>query len=59
MAADPIPWLIFDRDGALIARADVPPDLRIQEIGNDVVIGIRRDAEGVERVSVHPLRRNP
>lgn len=57
MSTDPTPWLIFEREGRLIGRADVPPDLRIFEIGENAVVGVRRDAEGVERVSVHRLRR--
>lgn len=57
MATGPAQWLIFDSKGALIARADLPPRLRIFEIGRDFVLGMHPDADDVERVVVYALRR--
>ncbi len=56
-STEPTPWLVLDPEGAVIARANIPADFRVLEIGDDFVIGVRRDAEGVERVAVHALRR--
>ena len=49
MSTDPTRWLVFERGGGLIARTDVPPDLRLFEIGGNFVVVVLRDAEGVDR----------
>lgn len=48
--------VVFTPDGELAGTVDVPPDLRIQQVGPDFVVGIVA-AEGGERVQVHRLRR--
>jgi hypothetical protein len=57
LSKDPTPWIVFGAEGRVLARTQVPPDFRVLEIGDDYVVGVRRDAEGVERVVVHALRR--
>jgi hypothetical protein len=50
-------WLVFDREGIVLARARIPAGLRVFEINDDFVIGVSRDADDVERVTLHALRR--
>jgi hypothetical protein len=53
----PSRWLIFDVEGALIARADLPHRLEVFEIGRDYVLGVHPNEEDVERIVLHALRR--
>jgi len=48
---------VLDRDGSLIASATIPAGLGLSAVGRDRVAGVRRDADGVQRVEVHRLRR--
>jgi hypothetical protein len=50
-----VPWRVFDRDGALIARVDVPASIRVLDIGTNGVLGLVRDTLGVETVVLHRL----
>ncbi len=50
-------WLVFTPDGDPAGRVAVPDELTPAWIGEDRVVGIRRDALGVESVRVHALRR--
>lgn len=50
-------FAIFDGSGRLLARAELPADLRVLAIGDDVVAGVERDAFDVETVVLHALRR--
>ncbi|MDT8368891.1 MAG: hypothetical protein RQ745_06760, partial [Longimicrobiales bacterium] len=50
-------WLVLTPDGSEVARVEVPPDLEIEQITRDAVVGIARDEFDVETVRVHPLRR--
>ncbi|HEX2166899.1 MAG TPA: hypothetical protein VHG09_06625, partial [Longimicrobiales bacterium] len=50
-------WLIFDDDGRLTARAELPPTLTPTDIGSDYVLGIERDELELEYVRLYPLRR--
>ena len=56
-ATGPVRWLIFDPDGAVIARIDLPPRLDIFEIGRDYVLGVHPGDDDLERIVLHPLRR--
>ena len=53
---DPNPFLVFDREGRVVARIDLPP-MRILEIGSDYVVGLGWDENGVEHISVYDLER--
>ena len=46
---------VFSADGQLLGVADFPP-IQVLEIGADYVLGVARDADGVEYVVVHDLR---
>lgn len=48
-------WNVFDPDGAWLGTVDTPPRFEIQQIGSDFVLGISRDALGVQRVEVYGL----
>ena len=50
-------WLIFDPDGRLAARIELPERLRVFEIGPDYVLGVERDELDVEYVVSYPLLR--
>ena len=50
-------WLIFDRDGALIARADLPPRFNLLEAGRAYVLGVQSGEDDLETVVLHALRR--
>jgi hypothetical protein len=50
-------YRVLSAEGDAAAMIDVPPDLELVRITADAVVGISRDALGVERVRVHRLRR--
>jgi hypothetical protein len=43
-------WQVFGRDGRLTARAGIPTELQVLDIGADYLMGITRDELGVERI---------
>lgn len=51
-------WMIFSREGERVGRVALPDDLEPVRITSDAVIGIRRDALGVESVQVYALERS-
>jgi hypothetical protein len=50
-------WSILSPDGKLVGTMDVPADLEVVGITPGAVVGIARDALGVESVRVHRLER--
>jgi hypothetical protein len=54
---DPVRWLIFAPDGALVARVETPARFRPSVIGEDFIAGLYYDAFEVEHVHSYPLRR--
>ena len=54
----PARYTIF-AEGRLIARAELPRDLRVLDIGADHVLGVVRDELDVEHVIVYRLSRGP
>lgn len=57
-AAERNQWLIFDVDGQLTARVTLPGRLRVLEWGDDYLLGILPDGDGVERVAGYRLERS-
>lgn len=53
----PREWWVFAPDGRWLGAVRMPEDFRPHEIGFDVVVGVSRDALGVESVRVHPILR--
>jgi hypothetical protein len=51
-------WTIVSPEGVEVGSVQVPDDLELIRITADDVIGVSRDALGVESVRVHPLRRS-
>jgi hypothetical protein len=49
--------VVLDRNGKDIARATIPAGLRLSAVSRDRIVGVRRDADGVEQISIHRLRR--
>jgi hypothetical protein len=50
-------WHVFDRDGQYLGAVQNVSRLRILEISDGHVLGILRDADGVETLRLHELRR--
>jgi len=50
-------WWIVGDDGARLGSVTVPEGLRISQITRDAVVGVHRDALGVESVRVYALER--
>lgn len=50
-------WHVFDPNGFLKAFVRQPEDLRIQEIGDDYLLGVVLDEFGVERVRLYDVIR--
>lgn len=54
-AAGPREWLVLDPTGELVATIMVPETVRVLEIGEDYVAGVRTDELDVERLAVYAL----
>jgi hypothetical protein len=50
-------WSILSPDGNVVGTIEVPADLEVVSITSGAVVGIARDALGVESVRVHRLER--
>ncbi len=50
-------WSVFSTDGAFLGTLAMPPLLDVLEIGGDYVLGVERDALGVEYVKKYRLDR--
>jgi hypothetical protein len=48
-------WHVFDRTGTWVTSLRLPTRLRPMQIGADWILGVERDAEGVESVVVYRL----
>jgi hypothetical protein len=53
---DGVEYLVFDPNGDLLGRVALP-DVRILEIGTDVIVAVRSDSFGVQYVQLLPLSR--
>ncbi|MEP6832891.1 MAG: 6-bladed beta-propeller [Gemmatimonas sp.] len=51
-------WNVFARDGDWIGSIDLPARFVLMEAGRDYVLGINRDEDGVERVTMYRMTRN-
>lgn len=50
-------WGIFAPDGVFLGHLTMPERLTVHEIGEDYVLGVATDDDGVQRVRVHALER--
>ena len=50
-------WLVFTTDGRHAGSVEVPEGLAVTQVTRATVVGIRRDALGVETVHVHRVNR--
>lgn len=48
-------WWVFDSGGALVRQVAVPRALAVRDAGPDYIMGVWRDADGVESVRVYGL----
>jgi hypothetical protein len=51
-------WWIFGVDGAMLGRVTVPTSLTIMDAGSDYLLGVWRDADGVQTIRVYTLGRS-
>lgn len=51
-------WSVFSPAGELVAEAETPAGLRVQQIGTDWIVGVAEDELGVEVVEVYALSRS-
>jgi hypothetical protein len=49
------PWDVFDTDGRWLGAVTMPDGLLVVQIGADFVLGVHRDALGVETVRLHRM----
>lgn len=54
---DPARWTVFAADGTPLARVTLPDGAELLEVGADHVLTRSRDAQDVERIEFHALRR--
>jgi hypothetical protein len=54
---DPTLWYVFDPDGSWLGSIMTPPRFTVFEIGEDYLLGVRRDELDVEHVQLLRLRR--
>jgi hypothetical protein len=53
---DEVPqWTVFDSTGRLLGAVDAPRSLRIDDIGDDYLLGVFRDSLDVEHVRMHRI----
>jgi hypothetical protein len=50
-------WLVVSQTGVPVAMVATPRSLRVLEIGEDYLLGVTRDNDGVERISLRSFRR--
>lgn len=50
-------WLVFHPNGAVVARVEMPRELRVRDVGRDYVLGVGRNDLGVEQVWLFRLNR--
>jgi hypothetical protein len=53
----PQTWVVFDSSGALLGRVIVPGSINVLAVSDDVLVGLRKDADDVEQVVVYDIRR--
>jgi hypothetical protein len=52
-------WTVFDSTGRLLGAVDTPPSFRIDDIGDDYLLGVFRDSLDVEHVRMHRITKPP
>lgn len=50
-------WSVFSRDGAWLGRVEVPGRLLVENIYDDKIIGVWKDAEGIASIRVYRLEK--
>jgi hypothetical protein len=50
-------WWVFDPEGRWLGEVSTPVGFRIDEIGPDYLLGVRRDEYSVEHVTMYGLQR--
>ncbi|HEV2736234.1 MAG TPA: 6-bladed beta-propeller [Longimicrobiaceae bacterium] len=53
-----VAWTVLGRDGRTVARIQLPRALEVYEVGNDYVLGRRRDDLDVEHVELYSVTRS-
>jgi hypothetical protein len=50
-------FVVVDRDGREIAEASVPPDVEVQQVGGDFLVGVRTLGDGRLAIVEFSIRR--
>ena len=50
-------WTVLDQTGRWLGEVEMPPDLNVEQITSDAVLGTAVDELGVEFVRLHRLDR--
>jgi hypothetical protein len=50
-------WIALDESGGVLAQVETPKGLEIFQIGLDFIVGVTRDALGVQRIQRYDLSR--
>lgn len=56
-SGDPHRWTVFDADGTALGTLTLPDDLTVYGIGEDWILGLRRDELDIPHVVLHRLDR--
>lgn len=48
-------WTVFDTEGRMLGTLGTPRSLRLDEIGDDYLLGVFRDRLDVEHVRMHRI----
>ena len=56
-AGQPTTWTVLSRSGAALGIVTLPAGMRPMDIGRDFIVGVTKDADDVEHVVVHQLKR--
>lgn len=48
-------WIVFERDGMIVARASTPKGLKLTDVGEDYLMGVAKDSLDVETVELYSL----
>jgi hypothetical protein len=57
LATDTDRWTVFNPDGALVGTLEFPPRFQPFHIGDDFLLGLTRDADGVETVKLYRIEK--
>lgn len=55
--ASAVEWLVFRTDGEWLGTVSLPAEFEVHQVTEDRVVGVHRDALGVERIRIHSIEK--